>query len=41
MEKQNNNFIRFKLGDYFVLGKYLEQPILWRCVAFHKIGSDN
>lgn len=41
MENHKKTFMKFKLGDYFVLGNYRDRPILWRCVAFHKIGSDN
>ena len=29
------------IGDYLIMGSYLGNPVLWRCVAFHKITDDN
>ena len=30
-----------KIGDYLQIASYLEAPILWRCVSFHKMIQDN
>lgn len=31
------NVDTIKLGDYVQMGKYYDQPVMWRCVAFEKV----